>query len=486
MKKLIVIFCLTAFRMFSQWNFVNVLDGYNTFVDLDFINDSTGLYTKNKFVSGSSGSSWYWTRTVDFGATWNNTFSSLDHYGTGCLQALKGDTLLMQWSNSGIGGMQKITNACQASSQYVSTWLMNNYSFITSNYGLGLLYGGSSSLSRIASNAMTPIYNFTSPVTSRLCLTSMHKAFAVCNYTILNMTTDSGFSWNPILTTNYNQNHICFSSPNVGYIACDSGKILKTINAGATWSVITLPMNIKLRWLSFKNDSVGYCGADKGIVFKTFNYGNNWSKDSLPTVNNIRKVFAKNKVVYALDYSDQLFRTSIDSCLIKLPVTLSSSSPSTCVVSMFGTPINLSGTPSGGTFSGPSVIGSVFYPTAIPGSYLVTYKYFDNSKGCTFWANKYISVGICSGVKEEQQSQNIYNFYPNPINNNLYIDFGKNNFNQLFFKLCDVLGRELINTNFETIENKLAVDLSNVSHGIYFIEIKVENDIICKRKIIKE
>ncbi|HEU4719079.1 MAG TPA: glycine-rich protein, partial [Bacteroidia bacterium] len=95
------------------------------------------------------------------------------------------------------------------------------------------------------------------------------------------------------------------------------------------------------------------------------------------------------------------------------PVASLTVSPSTyCVTDAPGL---LSGTPSGGTYSGPGVTGSSFSPSAAGvGTQPVVYTYTDMN-GCSDTAMVPVTVNLCAGV-DDISSPGALNIFPNPTN----------------------------------------------------------------------
>jgi len=72
----------------------------------------------------------------------------------------------------------------------------------------------------------------------------------------------------------------CFVSATTGFLVIDDGKVLKTTDGGATWTVIRESDGSGLYWkdIEFANENVGYaCGSD-GIIFKTTDGGATWAQ----------------------------------------------------------------------------------------------------------------------------------------------------------------------------------------------------------------
>src|SRR5688572_11432228 len=93
------------------------------------------------------------------------------------------------------------------------------------------------------------------------------------NGTILK-TTNKGLNWIPLSSqTNKNLYSVFFTDVNNGYSVGDS-VILKTSDAGASWSVY--PINYPMKSVYFINSQVGYIAAYYGTVIKTTNAGVSW------------------------------------------------------------------------------------------------------------------------------------------------------------------------------------------------------------------
>jgi len=75
----------------------------------------------------------------------------------------------------------------------------------------------------------------------------------------------------------------------------------------------------------------------------------------------------------------------------------------------------LSGSPSGGTWSGPGVMGSMMDPTmANIGVNMATYTYTDGLTGCSATDSLSIYVDVCTGIAQTQSSS--VSLFPNPNN----------------------------------------------------------------------
>jgi photosystem II stability/assembly factor-like uncharacterized protein len=89
-------------------------------------------------------------------------------------------------------------------------------------------------------------------------------------------------------------------SPTEGWACGDAGAILHTIDAGNTWSLITLTGS-DLHQIVFKDASTGIVVGDNGTVFTTTNGGTNWASKSSSTSLQLRGAcFAGGSTFFAV------------------------------------------------------------------------------------------------------------------------------------------------------------------------------------------
>jgi photosystem II stability/assembly factor-like uncharacterized protein len=90
-----------------------------------------------------------------------------------------------------------------------------------------------------------------------------------------------------------------FNSENTGYVGGSNSTLLKTVNAGANWTLIQLSPAYTLKSIFFTDLNTGYIaggggGANSGTIFKTTNAGINWSEVTLPFYKHLYTVFFVN------------------------------------------------------------------------------------------------------------------------------------------------------------------------------------------------
>ena len=97
------------------------------------------------------------------------------------------------------------------------------------------------------------------------------------NKTLLR-TTDGGFTWNEFEAGHAGTPlEMSFVNNSTGFIVTDKPELLKTNNAGASWDLISLPMDST--WFSdmqFLNADTGYLCAKQARIFKTTDGGQEW------------------------------------------------------------------------------------------------------------------------------------------------------------------------------------------------------------------
>lgn len=168
-------------------------------------------------------------------------------------------------------------------------------------------------------------------------------------------------------------------------------------------------------------------------------------------------------VTYTYTDANNCTGTTAQTVLVNaLPaITFSMSKTSFCNTS----PIQLlNAQPTGGTFTGGGITGSVFSPSvAGAGTKTITYTYSDNDNGCTDSRAVTVTVSACSNLNELENSNAFYVF-PNP--NNGTFTLRANNTLELLIvnELGQVVDAFVLNNN-----NAFTMPLNNLHPGVYYI-----------------
>lgn len=139
----------------------------------------------------------------------------------------------------------------------------------------------------------------------------------------------------------------------------------------------------------------------------------------------------------------------------------------------------LSGTPTGGTFSGTGVSGTNFDPLTGAGTYTITYNFTDVN-GCSGTATDNLVVDGCLGLSQYSNINTKTFIYPNPASVMLSIQSQKQ-FDRI--QLMDMTGRIVMSSQF-SLTTKKDVDLTNLPNGVYTISLMNAADFIFTNRIV--
>jgi photosystem II stability/assembly factor-like uncharacterized protein len=350
-------------------------------------------------------------------------------------------------------------------------------------------------------------------------------------------TNDGGSNWYPVSSNTSNDLYkISFVNKTTGYAIGCKGTILETTDEGQSWSNIGISTNLNFFSISFINKDTGlvaggegdlYCPyGNKGILIRTTNGGTNWLVDSTydKTVTSVCFI-DKDTGYIALNNTTSLLQKTIDGgnsyfTIIKdsLPDVILYSdinfinSKTGYFVSCAYPSCNKEGIYKtidyGKTWNriltqwfvrSLYVIDSCFFFISYKempgsGSYGIdscSHKTLDNTAffwgmsfmnqdngfgvGCCIGNNSYIyKRGLITNIKEEENFKT--ELFPNPFNSltTLYLDPSINMAN-LIINIYNSMGQEIINKP-KIENNRLIIDLTDASDGVYYLIIKDKRD----------
>jgi Secretion system C-terminal sorting domain len=260
------------------------------------------------------------------------------------------------------------------------------------------------------------------------------------------------------------------------YFAKTSGKynMIKTnistckdsSSAGITVVVNNLP-NVTL-----SGSTAPICLGDSALFTGSAGGTNQWYKNGVLIAGAATNTyFAKTSGVY------NMLKTNLNGCkdsavvgktLVVNPLPIVSVTSSTDTICVNGGLVALSGTPSGGVFSGLGVSGTNFNPLlGATGNNNVIYT-FTNSNACTNKATIVITVELCNGFSNINTLNQI-KLYPNPAKDIIWIYNSSIASTPLTMMMTDVFGKTI---KVEKVNNGLnALNVSALDNGIYNVVI---------------
>jgi len=285
-KYLLVILSLlfVSFNTYSQWHIVRTCRPKT----IDFVNDSTGIAIDLE-IHEQGGSTSYLIKTIDYGITWDTIYTFPNPYfwedavfaSENVIYAC-GDYIVKS-----IDGGQTWFNPCAENCPMFSKlWFTNEL------VGYGV-YGD-----------VFPLYGKTedggvtwTSVTNEIAGRDIHfydechgnLVIGAVRYTTENCGDDWVLTYEQFSQRTFNT--IWFQNENVGYMGgmgvfgnyfdFNYATVLKTINGGDTWSIIDIPLALRVATMFWTSEEVGYIGNGtfSGYpysIMKTVDAGQTW------------------------------------------------------------------------------------------------------------------------------------------------------------------------------------------------------------------
>ena len=177
-------------------------------------------------------------------------------------------------------------------------------------------------------------------------------------------------------------------------------------------------------------------------------------------------------------------RTDVTVSVSNIPAVTLSGLQATYMTS--AAPVTLTGTPAGGTFSGPGVTGSTFSPATAGagGPYNIIYTIAENncSKSDTF------TVMVTNGVSIDETG-NVSNLvlYPNPNQGSFTLKFEVNQSQNVEINMFNVAGQTILTEKIGNFSGSYLknIQIANQASGMYFLEVKAGNAVY-RTKVVKE
>jgi photosystem II stability/assembly factor-like uncharacterized protein len=124
-------------------------------------------------------------------------------------------------------------------------------------------------------------------------------------------TMNGGQTWNEKVPAGEGYRTVFFTGPKIGYTASTNGKIIKTTDAGDSWTLLTTLSVTDVYNIYFVTDSIGFLAASKGSIYKTVDAGKTWTQKTMNPAKEIRGIhFPDANTGYAVDEAGNVFKTS--------------------------------------------------------------------------------------------------------------------------------------------------------------------------------
>jgi hypothetical protein len=145
----------------------------------------------------------------------------------------------------------------------------------------------------------------------------------------------------------------------------------------------------------------------------------------------------------------------------------------------------LTGTPSGGTFTGTSVTGSQFDPSIGAGSYDIVYNFTDVN-GCSGSDTVTINVNACVGVSENFAGSGM-NVYPNP-NSGIFTFAAANvDAKEMTIEIVTIEGQVIKSDKHSNVQGNFSeeINMNEFANGVYFMRVTTDGSVFTQR-IVKQ
>ena len=440
----------------------------------------TGSTIQLNDLSTNAPTTWTWTATSGTGVTFSNANAqnptvTFANAGTYTIALIAKNATGQNTSN------QVITvNATPTVAVSSSTICSGNSASLSASGATTYSWSNSSTTSSISvSPSTTTSYTVTgttngctnskvATVTVNTTPTVAVNNATICsgNSTTLNASGATSYSWNSGATT---------SSISVSPTSNTSYTVIGTANGCSNTKVVSVAVNTTPT-VSVNSQTI--CAGNNAIL--NANGATTYSWNSGATTSSISVSPSSSTSYTVTGSSNGCSNSQTTNVTVNSLPSVSFALTTTLVCITDGT-VNLSGTPTGGTFSGSGVSGNIFDPAvAGAGTYTLTYSYSD-ANTCSNSDAKVITVDLCTGITE--LNNNTFVAYPNPTTGIFTIDFNKSINSVIEIEVYDAIGKLVLTQT--TSNNHTIISLEQLAKGIYNVRLK-DNGSYSTIRVIKE
>ncbi|MBL8015800.1 MAG: T9SS type A sorting domain-containing protein [Ignavibacteria bacterium] len=308
--KTIFILLLTAATVYSQgWFIQTTFSPAQSLQTVRFYDQNTGYTTAPLY----NGSNFNIHKTTNAGQNWSDQNSGYTSMRFMAIWMRHPDTVYMS-GNDGV--IIRTVNGG-------ANWVTVNFESTLQLWGLfftGQQTGyASGSTGRImkTTNAGLNWSNLSSPTSTSLnsiYFINENTGF-ISGYAIALKTTDAGSTWvnmnAPSISGFENFREIFFFNENLGLYVSDAGRIGKTTNSGANWTLVNSGTTQSLFGVYFIDMNTGYACGNSGAIIRTTDGGDNWFPQTSPLNEILTDVwFTSANTGYISNWSGKILKTT--------------------------------------------------------------------------------------------------------------------------------------------------------------------------------
>lgn len=336
---------------------------------------------------------------------------------------------------------------------------------------------------------------------SKIVFVNQDTAFIAADFGGILKTTDGGKNWEESFHHGNSYYDLFFTNENTGYVIGEDGEISMTENCGKDWTVLDSGTDKDLLSICFTNINTGFAVGNGGIILKTTNSGSSLKALQQPFYNLCPgdtallqpnfiggtkplsfvwdQIGTSSTVSVAPDETTTYLITITDHEMdtIQVKLRVEANYALTPVISQRGDTLISNVEYGNRWYRNDTLVADVYsniYVPEINGDfYSIVYDY-----GC--YSDKSNVIQLVTGISDSSCEDQI-TIYPNPATSILTLLF-PSNYHQFELTLFDDKGK-LIRKQTAS-GNIIQLNISDLTRGIYFIQIVSDNQVTTK-KIIK-
>jgi len=265
-------------------------------------------------------------------------------------------------------------------------------------------------------------------------------------------TTNGGINWTQQMSNAYMPEQLFFLNKDTGWVLTDGNKLYRTINSGNTWDLL-INFNSSYQFNNFLFSSIdtgwiSIWGSNLNDLQKTTNGGINWQVQSYPynSTYHTGKIFMLNSKYGYVGFENNIILKTID-----------------------GVNWNHQNAPTGSYYN-------LFFIDSLHG-WAARFLNWNFDIAATTDGGGPITQ-IINTNEQISKDYTLYQNYPNPFNPTTKISYKVKSYKVIKLSVYDVAGKEvavLVNEKQKAGEYEVKFDGSNLSSGIYFYRIQVED-----------